>query len=1241
MKKKFFLMVWLFFVIVNSSNLFAYSGGNGTERYPYLISSKADMEQLATNVNGGQTYSGNYFLLTRNLTEENDAVSTVVGNASNRYFSGIFDGGGHEININMSRINIDGTIYAGVFGCLSSAIIKNLSVSGKIISSTRYNSHPCYAGGICGYSSNSTIINSYNFCNVSSSSSNNSSPSYAGGICGYSSSGSINDCYNTGNILSSAGIYTSFAGGICGYSNGNINNCYSISNISSSSSDFYSYSGGICGYGGTIKNCFSSDTQINNTKDTPRARTGRIGGTNGIYENCYASGSTVLINGDPISNQSTSSKDGKDIDVTSLQNQSWLQSILSWDFDNVWRVTEGQEYPTFKYVSISVNIPAEIVYGDQITLIGTSNNNSTPITYTSSNNEIAEIFGNLLTAKRAGTVTITASQSASNGYFAGNTVISITIQKKALTVTANAASMLYGDALPSYTCRYEGFVSGDDASKLTKQPTYTCNATSQSNADNYTITPSGAESGNYAFTYQTGILTIQRRNLRVIPTNTSRIYGYVNPSFTLSYEGFVNGETASVLPLRPTATTTATIYSSVGEYDITCSGGETETSNYDFIYETGKLTITKAPLTIKADNTNRNYGSDNPIFNVSYSGFRNEETKEVLSAQPQVFCAATKTTNTGQYPIIASSASALNYEITYVDGTLTINKIAVTAIAESVSSIYGNVPEYSCLYVGFVNGDTEDVLTTLPTFTCSATQTSNVGQYSITLSGAEAQNYTFTYQQGLLTIQKRDLLTISNDASKIYGDANPAFTLSYTGFVNGDTPAVFSSTPITSTTATIYSNVGEYTISCSGGNATNYRFVYETGKFQINKAALTATANNASRNYGANNPTFGISYSGFKNADTQSSLLVQPQVTCIASALSNVGTYPIIVSGGEALNYDITCINGILTINKASLAVIANAVSMIYGDNTPLYSCQYNGFANGETEDVLTMLPIFSCNATSQSNAGDYTITPSGAEAQNYTFTYQSGTLTIQKRNLRVIPDNASRIYGDANPVFTLSYVGFVNGNNSSDIATKPTASTTANQYSNVGEYNITSSGGNATNYSFTYETGKLTIEKADLTIRVQDEQRKVGEPNPPFTLLYSGFKNSESESVLDQLPTVSCVADANSPIGFYNIVLSGGNDNNYNYQLVNGKLEITGGTGIDNVSVIDISLYPNPVRHDLFIRSEFPVTKVEIYNLSGSLVLIQTELTEKVDVSRLAAGIYFVKVTVADGVVTKKIRVQ
>jgi hypothetical protein len=176
MKKSLLTTIGALWIAIGA---FAYSGGSGTEANPYLISSKANMAELATNVNGGQDYSGKYFRLTRDLTGASDTVTTVVGNSDTRYFRGIFDGDGHEIAVKNT----------GIFGSISGATIKNLGVSGNRV------------GGICGSGyDGSTITNCYNTGNISSSS---------GGICGSGTNITITNCYNTGNISSSSG-------GICG-----------------------------------------------------------------------------------------------------------------------------------------------------------------------------------------------------------------------------------------------------------------------------------------------------------------------------------------------------------------------------------------------------------------------------------------------------------------------------------------------------------------------------------------------------------------------------------------------------------------------------------------------------------------------------------------------------------------------------------------------------------------------------------------------------------------------------------------------------------------------------------------------------------------------------------------------------------------------------------------------------------------------------------------------------------------
>src|SRR5262249_6084021 len=150
----------------------------------------------------------------------------------------------------------------------------------------------------------------------------------------------------------------------------------------------------------------------------------------------------------------------------------------------------------------------------------------------------------------------------------------------------------------------------------------------------------------------------------------------------------------------------------------------------------------------------------------------------------------------------AVSANA-NYTISYVSGTLTVTRAALTVTANSATRAYGAAnPAFTVSYTGFVNGDTVASVTAPPTVTTTATSSSGVGTYPITAAGAASANYAFTYVNGTLTVTAATLTIAANDATKVYGAANPALTVSYSGFVNGDTAASLATPPTVSTTAT-------------------------------------------------------------------------------------------------------------------------------------------------------------------------------------------------------------------------------------------------------------------------------------------------------------------------------------------------------------------------------------------------------------------------------------------------------
>ena len=257
----------------------------------------------------------------------------------------------------------------------------------------------------------------------------------------------------------------------------------------------------------------------------------------------------------------------------------------------------------------------------------------------------------------------------------------------------------------------------------------------------------------------------------------------------------------------------------------------------------GTLTIGKAALTITADNQSSTYGAALPALTVSYSGFVNGDTQASLTTAATASTTATAASPAGSYTINTSGAIDPNYTISYVAGTLTIGKAALTITADNQSSTYGAaLPALTVSYSGFVNGDTQASLTTAATASTTATAAAPAGNYAINTSGAVDPNYTISYVAGTLTIGKANLTIIADNQSSTYGAALPALTVSYSGFVNGDTQASLTTAATASTTATAASPAGNYVINTSGAVDPNYIISYVTGTLTIGKATLTVTA---------------------------------------------------------------------------------------------------------------------------------------------------------------------------------------------------------------------------------------------------------------------------------------------------------------------------------------------------------------------------------------------------------------
>ena len=529
---------------------------------------------------------------------------------------------------------------------------------------------------------------------------------------------------------------------------------------------------------------------------------------------------------------------------------------------------------------------------------------------------------------------------------------SLTVTKAALTITADSLSREYGDANPTLTASFAGFKNGETlgTSDLTGSVGLSTAATPTSSVSGgpYAITASlnTLSSGNYTLSLVNGSLTVTKAALTITADSFSRAYGDANPTLTASYSGFKNGELfgTSDLSGTPGLSTTATPTSSVsgGPYAITATVGSLSSGNYTLNVVNGSLTVTKAALTIMADSFSRVYGDANPTLTASYAGFKNGESLGTsdITGSVALSTSATPTSSVSGSPYaITASLNTLasgNYTLSLVDGTLTVTKAALTITADSLSREYGDAnPTLTAVYAGFKNGETlgtSDLTGSLGLST-AATPTSSVsgGPYAITasLNTLASGNYTLSLANGSLTVTKAVLTVTADSFSRVYGDANPTLTASFSGFKNGENLGSSGVTgiPGLATTAAATSSVagGPYTISASAGSlsAGNYSFSVVNGALTITKAALTVTANNVTREFGFVNPTFTASYAGFKNGEVlgNSGVTGSPGLTTNATQGSPLSGNPYTITAAlgtlAAGNYSFTLVNGTLTITPA------------------------------------------------------------------------------------------------------------------------------------------------------------------------------------------------------------------------------------------------------------------------------------------------------------------------------------
>ena len=430
-------------------------------------------------------------------------------------------------------------------------------------------------------------------------------------------------------------------------------------------------------------------------------------------------------------------------------------------------------------------------------------------------------------------------------------------------------------------------------------------------------------------------INVERKALTVTAEDVTVVHG-APIVLTASYDGFVNGDTAEDLDFPASITSDATPSSNIGSYPIIVSGASD--ANYSISFVSGNLTITRATTT----------GVLTSSLNPAYLG----ETVTFTFAVSAVAPSAAIPAGTVRFTVdgIPSSAPLVNGVAVHSADNLSVGLHSVIAEYLDNPNFFGTVrgldpaqliisppvitwPAPADITYGAALGISElNASCSVPgTFTYNppAGTVLNAGADQV-LSAIFTPSDTNLYRRATnnvtINVLKKSLVITANNRSKVYGASLPFLSLTYNGFVNGDTVGRLDTPAIATTVATAASAVGDYPINVSGASDSNYDISFVSGTLTITPAALTITAIDQSKVYGAGISGLVLGYTGFVNGDTPASLDTPPVIITDATAASPVGTYLMTAGGAADSNYTITFAGGTLTITPAStLGIVASS----------------------------------------------------------------------------------------------------------------------------------------------------------------------------------------------------------------------------------------------------------------------------------------------------------------------------
>ena len=605
-----------------------------------------------------------------------------------------------------------------------------------------------------------------------------------------------------------------------------------------------------------------------------------------------------------------------------------------------------------------------------------------------------------------------------------------------------------------------------------------------------------------------------------------------------------------------------------GTYASNLSVSGADIGNYSFTYNNANLVIGKASLTATANSSVVTYnGASQSVSGFTVAGLLGSDQPSDLTG---ISASGASGTNAGTYTSTMQSAAQTNYTVSTVNGSLQINKAALTATGNSASVTYNGLDQTVTGFTvsGLQGSDTQNSLSSIQ---AAGVTGKNAGSYTNTVTAGTETNYTVTTANGTLTIGKASLTATGNSANVTYSGVSQSvsgYTLS--GLLGSDTAADITHVLASGASGT---NVGSYANTVTVGTETNYTVTAVNGALQVGKANLmlsgtrvydagTTFAGSNLTATGVHGETFSVT--GLGDNSNLASKNVQAGQTLASVTGLVLGTSS---NGGLSGNYNALSTTG------SSVSVTAKAASV----TGVLTNVVYNGTSRIQTaantsgfigSDIISVSGL----ATGK-DAGTYasSLSVGGADAGNYNVTYTNANLVIAQAPLTVTANAVTKTYDGGLGASGAGSVAVLAGAAAGDVVNSAGSQAFLNKDAGTNKtvrasgVTIKDAGGHDVtgNYAITYADNLTsTINQAPLTITANNDARFVTQADgATFNgVSYSGFVGGETASALTGTLSISrtnALTDvaANTYTGV--LVPTGLSSSNYNIAYANGNYTI------------------------------------------------------------------------------------